>query len=150
MSDSSLASIQERITIVAEAAFSLSSSSDSVEHVRIGKENADCRLRRMHSCKNMPLSITAMNPLTFWVGVLLTLSGEPAHLQKLPLCPCASMVGMQLPTLRSATTAGSPAGEDRDCQITDAPRFAGTAARLLGGFCVSGGIAGDIVHIAVK
>jgi hypothetical protein len=25
-------------------------------------------------------------------------------------------------------------GEDRDCQITDVPRFAGTAARLLGGF----------------
>ncbi|HZZ22291.1 MAG TPA: CHC2 zinc finger domain-containing protein [Roseiarcus sp.] len=40
-----LASIQERITIAAEASFSPSSSSDNVEHVRIGKEKADCMLR---------------------------------------------------------------------------------------------------------
>jgi hypothetical protein len=39
-----------------------------------------------------------------------------------------------LPQVSPRRRRGRPHGEDRDCQITDVPRFAGTAASLLGGF----------------
>ena len=77
---SSLASIQETITIAAEAAFSPSSSSDNVEYVTIGKEKAGCMLRRILSRKNLWLSITAMNPSPFRLASSLVLLVEPARL----------------------------------------------------------------------
>jgi hypothetical protein len=62
----------------------LLSSSNTVEYVKIGNGSANRALRRMHSRKNVRLSITAMKPSTFAAAGTKALCGSVSSAN--PLC----------------------------------------------------------------